>query len=53
MDTAIVTAMAGIAIARWWVRLGVRLPGVTQRALSKRKLVRTEIRRRETFTASP
>ena len=49
MDTAIVTAMAGVLGSLVGGSASVATTWVTQRALSKRELVRAEIRRRETL----
>ena len=47
MDTAIVTAMAGVLGSLVGGSATVAATWVTQRTLSKRELIRTEIRRRE------
>ncbi len=47
MDTAIVTAMAGVLGSLVGGSASVAATWVTQRTLSKRELIRTEIRRRE------
>src|SRR4029453_6606782 len=47
MDTAIVTAMAGVLGSLVGGSVTVAATRVTQRTLSKRELIRTEIRRRE------
>jgi hypothetical protein len=47
MDTAIVTAMAGVLGSLVGGSVTVAATWVTQRTLSKRELIRTEIRRRE------
>jgi hypothetical protein len=49
MNTAIITAMAGVLGSLVGGSVSVATTWVTQRALSKRELVRTEIRRRETL----
>ena len=49
MDTAIVTAMAGVLGSLVGGSASVATTWVTQRALSKRELLRAEIRRRETL----
>jgi hypothetical protein len=47
MDTAIVTAMAGVLGSLVGGSATVAATWVTQRTLSKRELIRTEVRRRE------
>src|SRR4029450_13148870 len=49
MDTTIVTAMAGVLGSPVGGSATVAATWVTQRTLSKRELIRTEIRRRETL----
>ena len=49
MDTAIVTAMAGVLGSLVGGSASVAATWVTQRTLSKRELIRTEIRRRESL----
>jgi hypothetical protein len=49
MDTAFITAMAGVLGSLVGGSATVAATWVTQRTLSKRELIRTEIRRRETL----
>jgi hypothetical protein len=49
MDTAIITAMAGVLGSLVGGSASVAATWVTQRTLSKRELIRTEIRRRESL----